>query len=210
MQSSIKGDFVSLIKAVIWDLAGVVLHPIKGTFNTLLAERLGVTSNEIDRIMDGKENELWDIDEINDDTFYSFVLKELNLPIEKKSIIKRFVVKDFYIDQKILAFIKKVKQSCTTVLLTNFPAHLHEFIKTDWSLEGAFDHLIASCDVKLIKPDPQIYKLTLDRIKYKAEECIFIDDRSVNVKAAVDIGIYGIEYLNRDQVVTDVEKLLRC
>ena len=200
---------MSSIKAVIWDLAGVVLHTVKGTFNSLLAERLDAPLNDIERLISSKENDLWDIDEIDDDTFYTFLLEELNMPMEKKSILRKFVLEDFYIDQEILAYIKKIQKSFTTALLTNFPAHVHDFMKTDWIVDGAFDHIIASCDVKLIKPDPAIYTLTLARIGYLAEETVFIDDREINVKAAEKLGINGIVYQSRSQTINDLEAILQ-
>ena len=197
------------IKAVIWDLAGVVLHTVKGTFNSLLAERLDVPLNDIERLISSKENDLWDLNEIDDDAFYTFLLEELNMPMEKKSILRKFVLKDFYIDQEILAYIKKIRKSFTTVLLTNFPAHVHDFLKTDWVVDGAFDHIIASCDVKLLKPDPAIYTLTLARIGCLAEESVFIDDREVNVKAAEKLGINGIVYQSQSQTINDLESILQ-
>ena len=197
------------IKAVIWDLAGVVLHTVKGTFNSLLAERLDVPLNDIERLISSKENDLWDLNEIDDDAFYTFLLKELNMPMDKKSILRKFVLKDFYIDQEILAYIKKIRKSFTTVLLTNFPAHVHDFLKTDWIVDGAFDHIIASCDVKLLKPDPAIYTLTLARIGCLAEESVFIDDREVNVKAAEKLGINGIVYQSQSQTINDLESILQ-
>jgi len=200
---------MSSIKAVIWDLAGVVLHIVKGTFNSLLAERLDAPLEDIERLISLPENDLWDIDEIDDDAFYTFFLRELNMPMEKKSILRKFVLEDFYIDQEILAYIKKIRKSFTTALLTNFPAHVHDFMKTDWIVDGAFDHMIASCDVKLIKPDPAIYTLTLARIGCLAEETVFIDDREINVKAAEKLGINGIVYQSRSQTINDLESILQ-
>ena len=187
----------------------MVLHTVKGTFNSLLAERLGVPIDNIERLFSSKENDLWDIDEIDDDAFYTFLLEELNIPTDNKSVLRKFVLEDFYIDQEMLAYIKKTRKSFTTALLTNLPAHLHDFMKTDWIVDGAFDHIIASCDVKLLKPDPTIYTLTLARIGCRAEESVFIDDREVNVKAAEKLGINGIVYQNRSQTITDLEAILQ-
>ena len=200
---------MSSIKAVIWDLAGVVLRTVKGTFNSLLAERLGAPISEIERLFSTKENDLWDMDEMDDDAFYTFLLEELKMPMKKKSIIRKFVLEDFYIDQEMLTYIKEIQKSFTTVLLTNFPAHVHDFMKTDWIVDGAFDHMIASCDVKLLKPDPAIYTLTLARIGCLAEESVFIDDREINVKAAQKMGINGIVYQSRSQTIDDIEAILK-
>jgi len=197
------------IKAVIWDLSGVVLHTVKGTFYSLMAERLGAPLKDIEHLMSSTENKLWDLGEIDDDTFYTFILDGLNLPMEKKSTIRKFVLEDFYIDQEILAYIKKIQKSYTTALLTNFPSHVHDFMKTDWIVDGAFDYMIASCDVKLIKPDPAIYTLALARIGCLPEESVFIDDWEINVKAAEKLGINGIVYQSLLQTINDLESILK-
>ena len=170
---------------------------------------MGAPLKDVERLMSSTENKLWDLGEMTDDTFYTFILKGLNMPMEKKSILRKFVLDDFYIDQEILAYIKKIHKSFTTVLLTNFPKHVHDFMKTDWIVDGAFDHIIASCDVKLIKPDPAIYKLTLARIGCLAEESVFIDDWEKNVKAAEKLGIIGIIYQSQSQIINDLDAILQ-
>jgi putative hydrolase of the HAD superfamily len=81
-------------------------------------------------------------------------------------------------------------------------------MQTVWRVDGAFDHIIASCDVKLIKPDPRIYQLTLERLDCRPDEAVFIDDRPVNVVAAEELGIHGIMYQSREQSLGDLEKVL--
>ena len=197
------------IKAVIFDLAGVILHTIHGTFNSLLAERLGVRIEDVERVMNSPVNDLWDMGEVSDDEFYTYLLSELNLPVEKKEVMAKFVIDDFYVDQEMLIYIRELKKSCTTALLTNFPAHLHDFMRTAWHMDGAFDHIIASADVKLIKPDPRIYQLTLDRIGCHAHEAVFIDDRENNVEAAATMGIRGIYFISKAKAIADLSRVLK-
>jgi putative hydrolase of the HAD superfamily len=186
----------------------VVLHTVRGTFAELMAERLGVTEPETSRILGTRENDLWDLDELNDDQFFTFVLTELNLPMSMKPVLEKFVVDDFYIDQDMLAAIHDFHKTYKTALLTNFPAHVHDFLRTAWRVDGAFDHIIASCDVKLIKPDPRIYLLTLERLGCAPEEAVFIDDREANVKAARKLGIHGVVFQTKTQTLGDIQTIL--
>jgi len=199
---------MSQIKAILWDFAGVLLFTAKGDFNSMLAERLGVPLSAVEQVMKSGMNDRWDIDDIDDITFYTYMLDTMEQPREKLAVIQRFVVKDFYVDQEMLAKIKAFRKNYTNVLLTNFPKHFHDFIKTDWIIDDAFDHIIASCDVKLIKPDPAIYQLTLERIGCQPHECVFLDDREVNVRAAEALGIHGILFNDKDQAMLELEKIL--
>lgn len=196
------------VKAVIFDLAGVVLLTVKGTFNSLLAERLGARLEDVVRVMSDPVNDQWDFGEIGDDEFFEHLLTELKEPLEKKAILAKFVIDDFYVDQELLTYIRELHKTYTTALLTNFPAHLHDYMKTAWRVDGAFDHIIASCDVKLLKPDPRMYQAALERINLKPEETVFIDDREVNVKAAEALGIKGIIYVRKEQAIKELDKIL--
>ena len=197
------------IKALIFDLSGVVLLTIHGTFKSLMAERLGVSAEAVGRVMNDPMNDKWDMDEISDDEFYDYMLAQTGQPAEKKAILEKFVIEDFYIDAEMLALVRELHGTYTTALLTNFPAHVHDFMKRAWHVDGAFDHIIVSADVKLIKPDPRIYQLTLDRIGCKAHEAVFIDDVRLNVEAAEALGIRGIVFTSKSQLIADLKRLLK-
>jgi len=197
------------IRAFIWDLAGVLLHTIRGDFNSMMAERLQAPLKEVERVMESPENTLWDIGEITDDDFFTFVVKELGLPQSKKSALQHFVIDDFYVDQELLAFIADLKKTYLSALLTNFPSHLHTFMQTAWHIGHAFDLVIASCDVKLIKPDLRIYHITLDRLGVSPQESVFIDDREINITAARALGMQTILYTSRQQTINEILRLVQ-
>ena len=197
-----------VLKAAIWDLEGVLLKTIRGTFNSMLAERLGVTEDQVKLILHSPQNALWDLGEITDDEFYDFMLQTLSLPPEKKAAIESFVIDDFRVDPVLLDYIRALRTQITTLLLTNFPPHVHDHFRKAWFINGAFDHIIASCDVKLLKPDPRMYELALERAGCRAEEAVFIDDRQVNVEGARAISMQAVLYKTREQTMRDVDALL--
>lgn len=66
---------------------------------------------------------------------------------------------------------------------------------------------ILSWKDKLIKPDPKIYQLLMERFGLVAQECVFIDDLPENVQGAIDQGMHGIVFETREQVIEDFKKL---
>ena len=54
-----------------------------------------------------------------------------------------------------------------------------------------FDGTLISADEKIMKPQPEIYRLCMERFGLKPEECIFIDDVQANVDGAAVCGIAG-------------------
>ena len=67
-------------------------------------------------------------------------------------------------------------------LLSNASLRQHEY----WPrIEASrfFDGTLISADEGIVKPQPEIYRLILERLGLTAEECFFIDDMKVNIKA---------------------------
>ena len=74
--------------------------------------------------------------------------------------------------------------------LSNIPEDVLDLLMHR-DFEGLFDGGVASCEVKVNKPDPRIYQALLDKYHLRADECIFIDDRADNLVAASALG-FGI------------------
>ena len=69
------------------------------------------------------------------------------------------------------------------------------------------DGYIISSKVKLIKPNPEIYKLLESKFGIKLSESIFVDDRQINVDAAEKLGVKGILFTGIDDLT---KKLIFC
>lgn len=70
-----------------------------------------------------------------------------------------------------------------------------------------FDVVVISFKVGLRKPNPSIYKLTLQKLKLRPEECVFIDNQVWNLTPAKKLGIHTILFKNNNQVFRDLKKL---
>ncbi|MBR1930878.1 MAG: HAD family phosphatase [Lachnospiraceae bacterium] len=60
---------------------------------------------------------------------------------------------------------------------------------------------------RLIKPDPEIYKLLLARFGLVAEECVFLDDTAANVEAAKKLGFKGIVFDTKEQALQELSEM---
>lgn len=59
-----------------------------------------------------------------------------------------------------------------------------------------FEDGVASCDVHLCKPEPEIYTTLMQKCNLAYDESIFVDDSKINAQAAYNLGITGILYKN--------------
>ena len=59
---------------------------------------------------------------------------------------------------------------------------------------NCFEGMVISGEVKLIKPDPRIFQVLLERIGRPAAECLFIDDAPANIAVAQSLGFQTIHF----------------
>jgi 2-haloacid dehalogenase len=76
--------------------------------------------------------------------------------------------------------------------ITNFSADFWpSFRGREDAFFRRFRDIVVSGEVKLLKPDPAIYYLALDRFRLKPGEALFVDDRKINVESAEAVGMHG-------------------
>jgi len=74
--------------------------------------------------------------------------------------------------------------------ITNFSADFWPpFFEKERAFFARFRGIVVSGEVKLLKPDPAIYWLALDRFRLRPADALFIDDRQINVDAALAVGM---------------------
>ena len=76
--------------------------------------------------------------------------------------------------------------------ITNFSADFWApFAEREQAFFSRFRDIVVSGREKLLKPDPAIYYLALDRFRIPAREALFVDDREINVEGALAVGMHA-------------------
>ena len=79
--------------------------------------------------------------------------------------------------------------------LTNFSGEFFApFREQEAALFDRFRGIVVSGDERVTKPDPAIYRLTLDRFGLDAARTVFVDDRAENVAGAQAVGMIGLPF----------------
>ena len=82
--------------------------------------------------------------------------------------------------------------------LTNWSAETFPIALERYSFLKEFDGILVSGEEKLIKPDPAIFHLLMERYTITAENAVFIDDNIKNVTAAKNIGFHIVHFTTAD------------
>lgn len=92
------------------------------------------------------------------------------------------------------------KQGFKLYFLSNFPLDFFEEVKKEYDFFKYFNGGIISAEVGCSKPDNGIFKIFLEKYNLVPEECLYIDDIEINVKAAESIGMKGIHLAGTDSL----------
>ena len=84
--------------------------------------------------------------------------------------------------------------------LTNWSTAKFNFARPQYPFLERFRDIVVSGEVQLIKPDPRIYRLLLERNGLNAADCVFIDDSRKNVDAAAALGLSPIHFRSPAQL----------
>ena len=116
--------------------------------------------------------------------------------------------------------IKNFFQNSVTVLNDLKDKNFECYVLSNWSWEtfqgmdkkypflNKFDGLIISGKEKLIKPDPEIYKLAINRFSLIPEETVFIDDKKENIEAAIKLGFLTVHLSNPEKIIEEIKRFI--
>jgi putative hydrolase of the HAD superfamily len=88
--------------------------------------------------------------------------------------------------------------------INNEPRELNEYRIHRFNLRREFDGFFSSCYLGVRKPEEGIYKLALEVTQRSPEECLFIDDRELNLECARQMNMTTIHFQNAAQLRRDL------
>jgi len=93
--------------------------------------------------------------------------------------------------------------------LSNFPVDIFEEISTGYYFFKHFDGGLISAEAKFSKPESRFYEILLERYSLIPQECLFIDDLEMNVRAAEALGMTGLVTHGSLEISGEIEKALK-
>jgi putative hydrolase of the HAD superfamily len=102
------------------------------------------------------------------------------------------------------ALVRRARASgLRTALLSN--SWGNDYPRDGW--EEMFDVVVISGEVGMRKPEPGIFHRTLDLLRLRADETVFVDDLAHNVAAAAALGLVGVQHRGYDETRAELEAL---
>ena len=199
------------VRAVFFDLGGVILRTEYQTPRQHLAEEFGMDYEDIDKIVFTGGNygshARATLGEITEEEHWHNVMRVLKRPANEYERIRDEFFAGDVIDLNILNFLRSIKPKYKVGLISNAWSGLRSYIERE-KFADAFHHMIISAEVGVAKPDPKIYQLALDQLQVKANEAVFVDDVRENIEACEKLGMQGIQFKDSESALKQLKALL--
>ena len=198
------------ISAVIWDLGGVLLRTEDLSTRQALADRMGKSRTELENLVfDGDSGDRAQLGEISADEHWDNIRRILGLDAAGISEFRRQFWEGDQLDVELVDTIRSLRGRYKTGLLSNAFSDLRQVVTSILQISDAFDEMVISAEIHLMKPDARIYQHALQRLGVAAQEAVFIDDMLRNVEGACSQGMKAIHFCQRSQALAELERLLK-
>ncbi len=200
-----------MIKAIYFDLGGVILRTEDKEPRTKLAAEFGLTYDELDKVVfgggSGSTAARASTGALTEEAHWINVTRRLGLPLDQRPRIQQQFFAGDKIDWDIVAFLRETRKTHKVGLISNAWDGLRPWIRKE-KFDDAFDYLTISAEVRIAKPLPGIYHHALDALGVKAAEAVFVDDFSENIDASRKLGMQAVFFRTAQQALDDVKQLI--
>ena len=196
------------IKSIVFDFGGVITNPVDCLIDCSKLElALGIPRDKIQKAFN-RTYFLHPTNVVSPKEFCKKFSKLLGASLtgDQCNCVYYEMEHSFNIKPEILEYIQSLKQEYRIILLSNI--YIIERTRAiEKRLAPYFHAMYFSNRIGLAKPDPKIFQFLLDKERLQAADCIFIDDKKENVKAARSLGFHAIEFKGLDELKRSFDKL---
>jgi epoxide hydrolase-like predicted phosphatase len=109
-------------------------------------------------------------------------------------------------DDRMVDAVRRVKASGrpTGLISNSWGGASYDRVEVD----GMFDAVVISGEVGLHKPEPEIFRLGVERLGVAPEDCVFVDDLRENCEGAEAVGMTAILHRGPEGTIPELERLL--
>lgn len=184
-----------MIKAVIFDVGGVLIRTEDRAPRRRLEERLGLAPGVAEQfVYNGDMGRAAQRGEITSAELWRWVQDQFSLDDAGVQIFRAEFWGGDRLNQPLVELIHRLRPHYQTAIISNAMDDLNQALTAAYPIAGAFDLIVGSAYEGIMKPDAEIFWRTLARLGRTPEETIFVDDFAHNVAGALAVGMYAIHY----------------
>lgn len=200
-----------MIKAIVLDIGGVLLRTEDRSGRQMLEKKHNLAPGGADDLVfNSRPAAKSTVGQVERDKIWQHVAEELSLTPQELEAFKLAFWQGDHIDQELLSYLKTLKSSYKTALLSNAWMGTRQVLADQYQIiEGlTVDHILISSELGIAKPNQRIYHILSDTIQCDFNQILFVDDFIENIQAAKALGIRTIHYQPGKDLITLIQSEL--
>ena len=196
------------IRAVFFDLGGVIVRTEFQAPRQHLAERLGMEYEGLVRLVfESETSRQASLGLISEDEHWAAVIRRLHLPESQTQVVRDEFFAGDLTDIALLDFMRGLRRKYKVGLISNAWSGLRPWIVRK-KFEDAFDAMTISAEVGVMKPDARIFQIALEKLGVVPAEAVLLDDFMENIAGARAFGMQAIHFAQPEQALKELKRLL--
>jgi epoxide hydrolase-like predicted phosphatase len=185
-----------MLKAVIFDVGGVLIRTQSRAGRERWASRLGLDPWEFENfVFSGESGRLAQLGQRSSAEHWQWLRTHFRLSEGDLGEMRRDFFAGDVLNEPLVAHIERLRQAgYRTGLLSNFMDEARQLWREVYPFINLFDGIVISCEIGLMKPEPQVYLLAAESVGVKPEEALFIDDFIENIEGAQRVGMQALHF----------------
>ncbi len=196
------------IRAVFFDLGGVIVRTEYQAPRQHLADELGMEYEDLEKLVfAGPSSIKASRGEISTEEHWAEVTKRLRRPASEAQSIRDAFFGGDVVDRELVDFMRSLRPRYYVGLISNAWPDMREYIIKQ-KFDDAFDHMVISAEVGVMKPEARIYQIALEQAGVSPNEAIFVDDFIENIEGCEALGMRGIHFRDPGQALGELKQIL--
>ena len=196
------------IRAVYVDFGGVLVRTEDKGPRTRLAERLGMSYQEIEAVVFGsRSSRQASTGAIPEEAHWQACAEALGVSRQEMDAIGQEFFAGDVIDTALLDYLRSLRPRYKIGLISNAWSGLRAFI-TRSGFEDVFDLMVISAEIGMMKPAAPIFQYALDQFGIAPQEAVFVDDFPENIDGALAVGMQAIHFTDLQLTRRQIESML--
>jgi epoxide hydrolase-like predicted phosphatase len=197
------------VKAVIFDIGGVLERNPPTGWRERWSRRLGLDVPELERRLDP----FWEQGSIGAMTLEQVqarTARALGLDAQALGEFMDDIWAEYVgtLNHELAGYFAGLRPRYRTGILSNSFVGAREREQAMYGFEDMCDVVVYSHEEGWMKPDPRIYAVACERLGVRPSEAVFLDDRPECVDGARRVGLAAVQFRDTEQAVAELEAQL--
>ncbi|MDP3728001.1 MAG: HAD-IA family hydrolase [bacterium] len=195
------------IKALFFDIGGVVCYDIEKAMMKEIAEKYNLPYEEVMNIR-STWWQLYATNKISEKEYWKGLLRDLKIEADPHNFLALPYKKYILPMEGMLPLLSILKKKYPLYVISDHSREWWAYAEKKYALKEYFQDTVISYQYGILKSaGPKLFKIALQKASVQAEEALFIDNAEENLHVAKKLGMHTLLFTTRETFQEDVKRL---